>query len=248
MDIRLIEDFLNRWKKYFGGAELPITCWYTEDEGAAERAEPAKGHRCFIADLAKIRKGESLCFDVAAIGCSGGKRYLGFTQDVPPDFERFLSCGIPGILEGIRYKKSPELVKEFEARSPSFTAPARHIVFKRWDRLGEADDPQVAIFFAPPDVLVGLYTLAGFDEADLNAVVCPFCAGCGSIVKFPFLEIDASHPRAVLGMFDVSARPFVPGSTLSFAIPMNKFAAMINNMDESFLITKSWEAVQRRMG
>jgi hypothetical protein len=29
---------------------------------------------------------------------------------------------------------------------------------------------------------------------------------------------------------------------------MNKFAAMISNMDESFLITKSWKAVQRRMG
>ena len=248
MDIRLKEDFLNRWKKYFGGAELPITWWYTDDEGAVERAEPAKGHRCLIADLAKIRKGESRRFDVGAIGCGGGKRYLGFAQDVPPDFEHFLSCGIPGTLEGIRYKKSPELVKEFEARSPSFTAPARHIVFKRWDRLGEADIPQVAIFFAPPDVLSGLYNLAGFDEADLNAVHCPFCAGCGSVVKFPFLEIGASHPRAVLGMFDVSARPFVPGSTLSFAIPMNKFAAMINNMDESFLITKSWEAVQRRMG
>ncbi|MGB7630075.1 MAG: DUF169 domain-containing protein [Candidatus Deferrimicrobium sp.] len=246
--MRLKEDFLDRWKKYFGGAELPITCWYTDDEGATDRAEPAKGHRCFIADLAKIRKGESLRFDVAAMGCSGGMRYLGFTQDVPPNFEHFLSCGIPGMLEGIRYKKSPELVKEFEARSPSFTAPARHIVFKRWDMLGNADDPQVAIFFAPPDVLSGLYTLAGFDEADLNAVFCPFSAGCGSIVKYPFLEKDTSHPRAVLGMFDVSARPFVPGSTLSFAIPMNKFAAMIDNMDESFLVTKSWETVRRRMG
>lgn len=125
MDKRLKEDFLNRWKKCFVGAEFPITCWYTDDEGEAERAEPAKGHRCFIADLAKIRKGgESLRFDVAAIGCGGGKRYLGFAQDVPPDFEHFLSCGIPGILEGARYKKTPELVKEFEARSPSFTAPA----------------------------------------------------------------------------------------------------------------------------
>jgi len=248
MDLRLKVDFLNRWKKYFGGAELPITCWYTDDEGAAERAESTEGHRCFIADLAKIRKGESLLFDVAAIGCSGGKRYLGFTQDVPANFEHFLSCGIPGILEGGRYKKSPGLVKEYETRSPSFTAPARHIVFKRWDRVGEADAPQVVIFFAPPDVLSGLYTLAGFDEADLNAVYCPFCAGCGSIVKYPFLEVDAPRPRAVLGMFDVSARPYVPGSTLSFAMPMKKFSAMINNMDESFLITKSWEAVRRRIG
>jgi hypothetical protein len=248
MDMRLKEDFLDRWRNYFGGAELPITCWYTDEEGAAVRAEPAKGHRCFIADLAKIRKGESLRFDVAAIGCSGGKRYLGFTQDVPPNFEHFLSCGIPGMLEGIRFKKSPELVKEFEARSPSFAAPGRHIVFRRWDRLGESDDPQVVIFFAPPDVLSGLYTLAGFDEADLNAVYCPFCAGCGSIVKYPFLEKDAPRPRAVLGMFDVSARPFVPASTLSFAVPMKKFASMIDNMEESFLITESWNAVRRRFG
>lgn len=99
MDMRLKEDFLDRWKNYFGGAELPITCWYTDDEGAAVRAEPAKGHRCFIADLAKIRKGESLLFDVAAIGCSGGKRYLGFTQGVPPNFEHFLSCGIPTYID-----------------------------------------------------------------------------------------------------------------------------------------------------
>lgn len=248
MDMRLKEDFVDRWRRYFGSAELPITCWYTDDGGAADRAEQAKGHRCFIADLAKIRKGESLRFDVAAIGCGGGKRYLGFAQDVPPDFEHFLSCGIPGILEGIRFKKTPELVKEFEARSPSFTAPGRHIVFKRWDRLGEGDAPQLAIFFAPPDVLSGLYTLAGFDEADLNAVYCPFCAGCGSIVKYPFLEMEASRPRAVLGMFDVSARPFVPGSTLSFAVPMKKFASMIDNMEESFLTTESWKAVRRRIG
>ena len=248
MDIRRKENFLGQWKKYFGGAELPITCWYTDDEGAAERAEPAKGHRCFLADLARIRKGESLRFDIATIGCSGGKRYLGFTKDLLPNFEHFLSCGIPGIVEGERYKKSPELVKEYETRSPSFTAPARHIVFKRWDRLGEADVPEVAVFFAPPDVLSGLFTLAGFDETDLNAVYCPFCAGCGSIVQYPFLEKEASRPRAVLGMFDVSARPFVPGSTLSFAVPMKKFGSMIDNMDESFLITKSWGAVRRRMG
>jgi hypothetical protein len=248
MDMRLKDDFLKRWKKYFGGAEVPITCRYTDDEGSADRAEPPKGHRCLLADLQKIRQGRSLLFDLETIGCSGGRRYLGFTREAMPNFEHFLSCGIPGALEGERYKKSPELVKEFEKRSPAFTAPARHIVFKRWDRLGEADDPSVVIFFAPPDILSGLFTLANFDEADLNGVHCPFCAGCGAIVQYPFLEKDAPRPRAVLGMFDVSARPYVPGSTLSFAVPMNKFASMVADMDESFLITKSWQSVRRRMG
>jgi hypothetical protein len=34
------------------------------------------------------------------------------------------------------------------------------IVFKRWDTLDEADSPEVVIFFAPPDVISGLFTLA----------------------------------------------------------------------------------------
>ena len=248
MDMRQKEVFLERWKKYFGGAELPITFWYTDDAGVADGVQPPKDHRCFLADLAKVRQGNSVRFDVSTVGCSGGKRYLGFSKDVMPNFEHFLSCGIPGTMEGERYKKSPELVKEFEKRSPPFTAPARHIVFKRWDKLGEADTPAVVIFFAPADVLSGLFTLANFDEAELNGVYCPFCAGCGSIVKYPFLERDASRPRSVLGMFDVSARPYVPGSTLSFAVPMGKFTDMILNMDESFLITNSWKAVRRRIG
>ncbi|HTZ38744.1 MAG TPA: DUF169 domain-containing protein [Syntrophales bacterium] len=248
MDMELKEDFLEKWKKHFGGAELPIICYYRDDEGAAESTKPPKGHRCFLADLTKVRQGKSLRFDLSTVGCYGGKRYLGFTEEVMPNFEYFLSCGIPGTLEGERYKKSPELVKEFEKRSPAYTAPAHHIVFKRWDRLEASDDPAVVIFFAPPDVLSGLFTLANFDEADLNAVYCPFCAGCGAIVKYPFIEKESARPRAVLGMFDVSARPFVPGSTLSFAVPMNKFAAMVNNMEESFLITKSWKVVRTRIG
>ncbi len=242
------EEFLRQWAKYFGAAELPLACWYTDDEGGVERPEPPGGHRCFLADLNKVRQGTSLRFDLETVGCAGGKRYLGFTHDVMPNFEHFLSCGITGTLEGERYKKTPELVKEYERRSPDFTAPARNIVFKRWDKLAEADAPEVVVFFAPPDVLSGLFTLSNFDEADLNGVYCPFCAGCGSIVRYPFLEREASRPRSVLGMFDVSARPFVPGGTLSFAIPMNKFAAMIADMDESFLITRSWKAVRRRIG
>jgi uncharacterized protein (DUF169 family) len=248
MDMELKERFLERWRKYFGGVELPVACFYTDEVGAAEGAKPPKGHRCFLADLTKTRQGESLRFDLTTVGCYGGKRYLGFTKEVMPNFEHFLSCGIPGVLEGERYKKSPDLVKEFEKRSPAFTAPARYIVFKRWDKLQASDDPAVVIFFAPPDVLSGLFTLANFDEADLNGVYCPFCAGCGSIVKYPFIEKESTRPRAVLGMFDVSARPFVPGSTLSFAAPINKFTAMVNNMEESFLITKSWNAVKRRIG
>jgi uncharacterized protein (DUF169 family) len=197
--------------------------------------------------LEKVRSGMSLCFAANSIGCSGGRKYLGFTGEVMPNFQYFLSYGIPGKLEGERYKKTPELVWETMKNSPRFKAPARFIVFKRWDRLSERDDPAAAIFFARPDVLSGLFTLANFEEGEPNGVFSPFAAGCGSIVMYPYLEQGAKRPRGVLGMFDVSSRPCVPQETLTLAFPMKKFLAMIADMEESFLIRPAWEAVRKRI-
>ncbi|MCL5270153.1 MAG: DUF169 domain-containing protein [bacterium] len=247
MNQAMKEKFATLWAKYFPGADLPIVCYYTDDESRAEMAPVPPTQRCLIANLEAVRMGRSLRFGVEAIGCGGGKRYAGFEAELMPNFAYFLSCGIPGKLEGERYKKSPELVNDFLSKSPRFQAPARYIVFKRWDRLAEADDPEVVIFFATPDVLAGLFTLANYDVSEANGVFTPFGAGCGSIILHPYLEKDAACPRAVVGMFDISARPFVPAGILSFAAPMRKFARMIDNMDESFLITASWGKVRKRL-
>jgi hypothetical protein len=248
MDMKLKDRFLELWKKYFGGAGLPLAFWYSEDAEGTEKINLPKGHRCLLEDLAPVRQGRSLRFDEYTVGCPGGKRYLGFSDVVMPNFEYFLSCGIPGKLEGERYKKTPALVKEFDRQQQSFEAPEQYIVFKRWDMIGWGDQPAAVVFFAPPDVLSGLFTLANFAEAELDGVYCPFCAGCGSIVKYPFLENAEDRPRAVLGMFDVSARPFVPKTELTFSVPMKKFVPMVEDMEESFLTTNSWKAIQRRIG
>jgi len=67
-------------------------------------------------------------------------------------------------------------------------------------------------------------------------------------VYFPYLEREAAHPRCILGMFDVSARPLVPKDTLSFAVPMKKFSRMVANMDRSFLKQDAWKKLRRRIG
>jgi len=247
MDLKLKEKFIRLWKEYFDGAALPMVFYYTDQPESGEMVKSPTGHRCVIADLSKVRNGKPLCFDIDSIGCAGGKRYLGFSHEIMRDFEYFLSCGIPGKLEGERYKKSPELVKEAMEMMPEFRAPARYIVFKPWDMLQEQDEPDVVIFFAQPDILSGLFTLANFDEVDPNGVFAPFAAGCGSIVQYPYLEKGSEHPRGVLGMFDVSARPWVPEDLLTFSSPMNKFVRMIGNMEESFLITPSWAKVGKRI-
>jgi len=248
MDMEMKENFIKLWKKYFNNAELPITFYYTDEEGQAEIAKPGSIPRCIIGALSNVRKGKSYCFDAGSIGCFGGKRYLGFAEKIRPNFEYFLSCGIPGELEGERYKKSPDIVKELLKKQPVFKAPARYIVFNRWDMLEAADKPEVVIFFARPDVLSGLFTLAGFDVSDPNGVIAPFSSGCAAIVQNPYLEKDSSEPRGIIGMFDISARPYVRADELTFAVPMIKFETMIQNMEESFLTTESWKMVQKRLG
>ncbi len=247
MDKTIKETFIKLWKRYFDAAELPVVFFYTDDNNAAPKAQPPKDHRCIIADIARVRKGKSLLFDVESVGCFGGKRWLGFPVDPMPDFEYFLSCGIPGKLEGERYKKTPEMVIASLKSATPFKAPKPYIVFKRWDKLDEKDIPEVVVVFGTPDVISGLFTLSNFDESEQNGVISPFGSGCASIVGFPYLERDAKRPRGVLGMFDVSARPCVPADVFTFAAPMNKFLSMINNMEESFLITASWKKVYKRI-
>jgi len=247
MEMTLRDRFVGLWKRYFNGAELPICFWYSDDESWRKFLRPAKGHVCLIGQLAEVRKGGTLAVERDSIGCAGGKRHLGFTKEVMPDFEYFLSYGIPGKLEGERYKKTPDIVTEAFKKAHFFEAPARYGVYRRWDTLEEPDRPEIVIFFATPDVVSGLFTLSNFDEVEPNSVITPFGAGCGTIAQYPNLEKDRQRSRSVIGMFDVSARPFVGEMEISFATPMKKFGRMVENMEESFLITGSWAKVARRI-
>jgi hypothetical protein len=248
MDLHFKDTFTEKWRKYFKNAELPFVFYYSDDEKYAANLRPVEGWMCMIGQLAPVlRKGQTMAFSHETLSCPGGVRYCGFPFEHNESFKYFLSYGIPGELEGERYKKTPELVEEYMKDTPAPPAEGKYIVFKRWDTLEGEDDPQVAIFFAPPDALSGLFTLANFASPEPQAVIAPFSSGCGSIIGYPLAERERERPRAVLGMFDVSARPFVKEGVLSFAAPMKKFAQMVEDMDESFLITGSWDKVMRRI-
>jgi uncharacterized protein (DUF169 family) len=247
MDAALSGLFLSHWKNYFADADLPICYFYTDQVREADLKETVNLDRCLIGNLKRVQEGYSFVYDARTRGCSGGKRYSGFSQKLRPKFEYFLSCGIPGELEGERYKKSPQLVEAYLSNHPPFQAPGKALVFKRLDRLAEGERPVAVIFFATPDVLAGLFTLANYDRADPHGVICPMGSGCASIIDYPYQEARSEEPRCILGMFDVSARPCVPEGKLTFTIPMGRFEQMVRNMDESFLITNSWKLVRERL-
>lgn len=247
MVIKVREHFIHQWKKYFNDADLPVTFYYTDNPEKATIVSPSGKWSCLICELQKVRSGQTLAFTSDSLKCGGAKRYLGFADRIRPDFEYFLSCGIENKMEGERYIRTPGLVLELMKNQKKLSIPGKYIVFKRWDILEAKDEPEVVIFFAAPDVLSGLFTLANFDQSEPNSTITPFGAGCGSIVYWPYIEKDSERPRAVIGMFDVSARPCVPSGILSFSVPMVKFSQMISYMDESFLITDSWQKVQKRI-
>lgn len=247
MDLELKNEFLQKWEKYFGKAELPFVYYYSATPGTASVADPAKGWSCIICELGQVRKGASLAFNEANLKCGGSRRYLGYSKKMRPNFEYFLSCGIPGEMEGERYIRTPEMVREIMANMQNIPADGKYIIFKRWDKLEKDDEPEGVIFFATPDILSGLFTLVNFDRVDGEGVIAPFSSGCGSIVYRTHLENGGERPRAILGMFDCSARPCVPKETLSLSIPIKKFISMIGYMDESFLITETWETVRKRI-
>ncbi len=247
MDALIKLHFINQWKKYFNNTELPITFYYSDKPENVNILQPDSKRHCIICQLKKVFSGESLAFSKESLNCSGAKRYLGFSESIRPNFEYFLSCGIENEMEGERYKRTPEIVREIMRNQKKIGISGKYIVFKRWDNLVENDYPDVVIFFVTPDVLSGLFTLSGFDQTDNNSTIAPFGAGCGAIVHYPYLEKDSENPRSVIGMFDVSARPCVKPGILSFAVPMVKFLKMVNYMDESFLITDSWKEVQKRI-
>jgi uncharacterized protein (DUF169 family) len=247
MNQNFLEFFISRWKEYFPGADLPMCFFYADRVREEDLKETVNVDRCLIGNLKRVQEGYPFVYDAHAPGCPGGKRYSGFSKKLRPNFEYFLSCGIPGKLEGERYKKSPQLVEEYLKSHPGFEAPGKYLVFKRLDKLSKEEKPLAVIFFAKPDVLSGLFTLANYDRADPYGVIAPMGAGCSSIVNYPYEEAQFENPRCILGMFDVSARPFVPEGKLTFTIPMQRFEQMAANMDESFLITKSWDMVRKRL-
>ncbi len=247
MNAEFQKDFQRKWKKYFPGAELPVAYFYTDQVSAQDAKDSRDEQHCVVAAFERVRAGHSFVYGKDSPGCKGWARYTGFAQQAGPDFAYFLSYGIPGKVEGERYKQSPDLVKGYAESTPPFEAPGRFMVLKRWDKLAAGEEPFGVIFFATPDVLSGLFALANYDRSDPHGVIAPFGSGCASIVSYVWQEAKSDQPRCVLGMFDVSARPQVPQGLLTFALPFKRLGQMAAYMDESFLITDSWHQVRGRV-
>jgi uncharacterized protein (DUF169 family) len=242
------EELWKQFKDALGLTESALGIYYTNDK--PEGVTPKEGlSGCMIGLLQNARKkGKTVYFDKTHFGCPGGGYYMGFLEKARPNIEYFLSCGIPGKLEGERYIKTPELARKYFGMMRPRPAPAIYCVFKPIEAFQRGSvKPDVVAFFVSPDILSGLFTLTNYALETTEAVYSPFGSGCSTILTYPLRETEKESPRAVVGMFDVSARPMVEKEAVSFAIPYSVFLKLLENVSGSFLQTESWKKVLQRI-
>src|SRR4030066_1752963 len=199
-----IESFMEA----FGMSGAPVLFRYADDLPRGTLSPPEGGRVCLFALLGKTRtEGVPVALSPSHHGCPGGGYYLGFLETPREGIEYFLSCGIPGKMEGERYIRTPELARARFAKGPVRPAPKRYGLFTRADTPHSPAPPEVVIFFASPDLLAGLPFLASFARGD-DAVTAPVSSGCGAIVTLPLAGGVRSDPRAGMGLFALSARPY----------------------------------------
>ena len=72
-------------------------------------------------------------------------------------------------------------------------------------------------------------------------------AACGSVVAWPLHFLQKGQTRAVIGGWDPSARKFFKTDELSFTVPYALFTDMVVRHPDSFLKTKTWQNVRKKI-
>jgi hypothetical protein len=149
-------------------------------------------------------------------------------------------------VHGERYLKDPEAVADFIESLPITRIRERYVVFRPVSDVNpEQERPEIIVFLADMDQISGLSILANHERKGNENVIFPYAAGCQSIGIYPLREARSEHPRAVLGLNDISARValkrILKDDVMSFAVPMTLYEEMERNVPGSFLERPTWK-------
>jgi uncharacterized protein (DUF169 family) len=237
---------LAAFKESLALGELPLAAFATDskpDDGIC-----AEGTHCVMSVLHRARRKHTPAYFYRGQQfCPGGQLYINVVDQIPEFIPAYISTGQEGAFEGERYCRSPEIAMNYLNAVKLEPDPRMYRVFKPIDLLAPGEEPEVVMFFEPPDVLSGLYTLVQYTTGAMDSVVVPWGAGCTGIYAWVRrFEMNGS-PKAVLAGFDVSARPYMGRDELTLAMPWAMFSDILQSYRESFIFTRSWGTLKKRI-
>ncbi len=203
---------------------------------------------CAIGTLRLARKRQTAAyFGRDRFGCLGGAFFLGFNKPQVESIVRYVSTGVPNVLEGERYFASPEAARKYYVDLDPEPAPKRFCVFKPLSLFGPDEAPEFVNFFARPEAISGLHQLTLFVTGDPESVASPWSAGCGNLVAWPRKYAKEGRSKACLGGWDPSCRRFLKVDEITFTVPYQMFLGMLKVWQDSFITTDAWQRVKRRI-
>ncbi|MBW1981681.1 MAG: DUF169 domain-containing protein [Deltaproteobacteria bacterium] len=219
-----------------------------ESRGEVDWSAVFDNFSCVVGNIWRARRKKiAAYFDQERFGCLGGAFYLGFLKPQLDFITYYVSTGIPGQLEGERYLESPEVTRKFFDSIDPPAAPARFCVFKPISQFEAESPPELVIFFVRAEVVSGLHQLATFVTNDFETVLSPFGAGCANIVTWPLRYLASGKLKAVLGGWDPSERKYLKTDEITFTVPFEMFERMVKRWPESFLTTKTWATIRKKI-
>ncbi len=160
---------------------------------------------------------------------------------IPPN------ASLRSIIKGERFCRDPEIVFRFLERIKLPADKRKYRVFKPLSMVRPEENPDIIVFFTNPDVLAGLYNLVQFYSGHIDSVVSPWGAGCTAVYGWVKKFMLEGKEKAVLGGFDILARSFLDRYEVTFSMPYSMFLGMLNCYRDSFICTRSWKILRKRI-
>ncbi len=255
----------------------PVSLLWTDEKPEKAVSFGVNKFGCVMFHLVIAAKGRTAVISRDTYGCPGGGVGMGFGnryEDFPggcASFYGFLSngCGDTEIgkkiaegiaasgnqdmadelLHGERYVKDPEATKCFVDALPLQDIPAKYVVLRPMQD-GDLENSEVRniTLFVTPEQLSALVVMANYEHPERENVGIPYAAGCQVIGILMYREQEQAHPRALVGLTDLSARKNVQRTMgkdkMTFTMTPAMFKSMEANVDTSFFHRHTWEALQ----
>ena len=208
-----------------------------------------KNWSCSMSHLYKARKNHTAAFFSAKeFGCLGCAFAFGFLKPQLNIVAQVISTGFPALLiKGEQCLESADIARRWFMHIDPRPAPSPYCVFKSVGLFDDWREPELITFFARTEAIAGLNQLATFVTNDFEAVSSPFGSQCANLVAWPLRLAARGKCTAVLGGWDLVCRGFLEPDEISFTVPRDMFGLMVQKWSRSFLATRTWTLVRKRI-
>lgn len=225
----------------------PCGVYFSNEKPANALELKKKGNGCIVPLILKASTGVPLVVSEESTGWPCSAFYLGFQDTIFEGIEYFLSNKDDFFRPCERFIQNPALAKEFVDQVNAVKPDKPYLIVKPLEDFLPDEEPESVLFFVNADQLSALVFLSHYDApGSMDRVLSPFASACMALVTLPLKLARNQEEKAVMGMFDLSARTRMPQDLLSFAMPYAFLKKLAAFLPESFISTHTWETVKAR--